>query len=451
MFLVKTLSAILASFGGNYVGIFLGFILQPLIAAFGIYKIFSLLTNIRIPWWFWILTSFFYLFVPASLVLIILATFIIALLIYFIVAKRHISFTYIASNFTFVMAIYEFTTGILGPTVTAIYGAFSPSTVIAFNNYGADVIIIIELLLTYLFVKKFKDSFDRYSTMIIRQRPLLAWLFNLYLLSFNIFRFGFHSQFLHINTFTFVCIGILYYLLTIAFVKIAANYFYYRGLALSQATELTNLQTYTSHIEEMYDDLRRFRHDYKNLLLSLNDAVHDGTIEEVRQIFDHVVLPTNSNVEIRTAVLGHLANIKDLEIKSLVYSKVMAAMDKQIDVTIEVVEPITLVKAINITDALRMISILFDNAINAAAQSAEKKISFSYFNKDSEQLIVIGNSTKDERVDLNQLNGHFTGLTTSRHSLGLRNLRMILNKYPLIAHNTKSANHWLEQVLIIHH
>lgn len=317
MFLVKTLSAMLASFGGNYVGIFLGFILQPLIAAFGIYKVFSLLTNIRIPWWFWILTSFFYLFVPASLVLIILATFVIALLIYFIVAKRHISFTYIASNFIFVMAIYEFTTGILGPTVTAIYGAFSPSTVIAFNNYGADVIIIIELLLTYLFVKKFKDSFDRYSTMIIRQRPLLAWLFNLYLLSFNIFRFGFHSQFLHINTFTFVCIGILYYLLTVAFVKIAANYFYYRGLALSQATELTNLQTYTSHIEEMYDDLRRFRHDYKNLLLSLNDAVHDGTIEEVRQIFDHVVLPTNSNVEIRTAVLGHLANIKDLEIKSL--------------------------------------------------------------------------------------------------------------------------------------
>lgn len=97
-----------------------------------------------------------------------------------------------------------------------------------------------------------------------------------------------------------------------------------------------------------------------------------------------------------------------------------------------------------------MILILFDNAINAAIQSEKKQINFSFFTKDDAEYIVVGNSTKEERVDLQKLSGSFKGLSSSRHSLGLQNLRILLAKYPFIQHNNSANHYWVEQVLIIH-
>lgn len=320
----------------------------------------------------------------------------------------------------------------------------------AFSNWGANFILLVEGYLTYLLLKSFLKSYQKYTQVVIRQRQIFAWIVNIFFASFELVRFGYHYQILKFPLPVYFLILILYMVITMATMKISANYFAYRDLANNQAVELANLQIYTSHIESMYDDLRRFRHDYKNILLSLRDAIQTGTIEDVRRLFNEIVLPTNNNVEIRTAVLGHLKNIKDLEVKSLVYSKVIAAIEQQIDVTVEVVDPIKLPDNVDQVDILRMISILFDNAINAAVQSEKKQINFSFFTKDDAEYIVVGNSTKEERVDLQKLSGSFKGLSSSRHSLGLRNLRILLAKYPFIQHNLSANHYWVEQVLIIH-
>ncbi|NMV54633.1 sensor histidine kinase [Lactobacillus reuteri] len=108
------------------------------------------------------------------------------------------------------------------------------------------------------------------------------------------------------------------------------------------------------------------------MLLSLEGAVSSGNIKEVQDIFQRVVKPTNANLDDQTAVLSHLENIEDTEIKSLVYNKVMTAINNHIDVSVEVVEPFKLLPKVKISDAVRIIAILFDNAINAAKKSANK-------------------------------------------------------------------------------
>lgn len=355
-----------------------------------------------------------------SLLLIFLLLLVVPLIIYFFVTHRQQSYTFVASNYIFVTMTLFIAMAIIGPTVIGIYGHFSPQTAVIFSNWGGDFIVIVEGLVAYALLKRFVPTYRRYIQVIKLPTPV------------------------------YVLVALGYFLLVLATVKVSANYFSYYDLTVNQAVELRNLQTYTSHIEAMYDDLRRFRHDYKNILLSLQDTIKNGTIDQVRKMFDQIVLPTNDNVEIRTAVLGHLANIEDLEIKSLVYSKVMAAINKQIDVTVEVVDPIKLSAEVDTVDVLRMISILLDNAVNAALLSAEKKVNFSFFTKDGAQYIVVGNSTKQAQIDLQKLAGNFNGLTSSRHSLGLRNLRILLAKYPFIQHNSSSNHHWVEQALIIH-
>ncbi|MBW3349387.1 GHKL domain-containing protein [Limosilactobacillus reuteri] len=219
----------------------------------------------------------------------------------------------------------------------------------------------------------------------------------------------------------------------------------------NQQLELVNLSQYTSHIETMYDELRRFRHDYKNILLSLNDAVENRNIDQVSDIFKRVVIPTNVNVEARTSVLGKLAEVKNLEIKSLIYSKTMEAIDKGIKVEIEIEKPIKLDTNIQITDMLRIISILFDNAINATLNAKQPQINLSMFEEKNVQIFQIGNSTKEEHINLSKLSGRFNGvLTNSHHGLGLRNLRSILARYPFIQNNRSSKDYWFEQQIVIY-
>ncbi|MGL4383017.1 MAG: sensor histidine kinase, partial [Bacilli bacterium] len=43
-------------------------------------------------------------------------------------------------------------------------------------------------------------------------------------------------------------------------------------------TQLSDLSVYVSEVESMYDDIRRFRHDYINVIISLNESVNSNNI-----------------------------------------------------------------------------------------------------------------------------------------------------------------------------
>lgn len=423
---------------------------NPLLVSIVVLLIYQSTTRIKIPWWVYLIGMLALVPWSISLPFAYLGLVIVPLIIYLFVVHRTHSFTAIISPYVYVIFTYSVITAIMGPLVMEIYGYFSPQTLLTFSNIGANFMVLLEGYLTHLILKSFQNTYRKYTQVIIRQRPLIAWLTNIFYASFLLVRFGYHYQIIKVSMPLYFLIVLAYLVVTLCAIKISSNYYGYRDLSISQGIELENLQKYTSHIEAMYDDLRRFRHDYKNILLSLRDAIQSGTIEEVRQLFNQIVLPTNNDVEIQTAVLGHLQNIENLELKSLVYSKVMTAIDKGIDVTVEVADPINVSQRLTLVDALRMIAILFDNAINAAAESKDKKMSFSFFDKADAQYIIVGNSTKEEIVDLQKLTGTFKGLSNGHHSLGLRNLRILLAKYAFIQHNVSASHHWVEQVIIIH-
>ena len=334
-----------------------------------------------------------------SLPLLLLSVFLIPILIYFFVTHQVLSFTFITSSYLLSFTTLFIVMAVIGPIVMGIYGYFSPHTAVYFSNWGGNFILIIEGYLTYLILKWARPIYQKYTQVVVRQQLVIAWIINVFYVSFFLVRFSYHVQLLKVAMPIYFLSAIACIPITLGAMKISTKYFAYRDLATSQAIELQNLQTYTSHIETMYDDLRRFRHDYKNILLSLEDVIKTGTIEQVQQLFNQIVLPTNDNLELRTAVLGHLKNIENLEIKSLVYSKVITAINQQINITVEVADPIKLSPAVELVDVLRMISILFDNAINAAQQTTDKRVNFSFFAKAGAQYIVVGNSTQAEHID----------------------------------------------------
>ena len=200
----------------------------------------------------------------------------------------------------------------------------------------------------------------------------------------------------------------------------------------------------------MYDDLRRFRHDYKNILISLNSALDDNNIEDAKQSLHQLTQSSNRIIDLPTDVLGALQNITNSGIKSIVYQKISVAIKAHLHPRLEVVRPIDLTKTLQSLDAIRIIAILLDNAIAAAKNSTQKEISLSLFENDNAQFIIVGNSTKESRVDLELLAKieHSVSINSSHH-LGLRNLKIILGHYPNAVNDRSSDHHWLEQKIVL--
>lgn len=435
---------------GNYL---YGFWLNALLDSFILLKLFSYVTDIKIPWWFYVLMTFS---IPnildqsfgGQLIRLVLFT----VLIYLLVVHRHVSYNRVASSYLVATSFFFEVEAVVGPVVLGILTMVFPAFSSDIKNYGGNVVLLVEFGLTYLILRKIKPTISDYTRQISESRPIISWLVNLFIVSFYFIRSAFHYQLFKISLPTYLLLAVIYFVVTYLLIKYVKKYTTYQQLAAYQNDELQSLAEYTSHIESMYDDLRRFRHDYKNLLLSLDDAIKAQNIGEVTSIYQRVIQPSQSKAAPDQPVLGHLANIQSVEMKSLVYSKVMAAIKQGIKVEIEVEKPIQPNKKIATADFLRMIAILFDNATEAAQQAKQPRINFSYFADDqNNHVLIIGNSTKEATVSLDEINQsrHFA-IRSNRHGLGLRNLRMILAHYPFITNNRRSNNHWFEQELIIH-
>ena len=145
--------------------------------------------------------------------------------------------------------------------------------------------------------------------------------------------------------------------------------------------QLGNLQAYTSEIESLYDDLRRFRHDYKNVLFSLDGALADENIPVAKQVLKRVINPSEKEVSMPESVLGRLANVQDQEIKSILYSKLEVGLAAKLELILEVEKPFKFNPVITPVDRVRILSILLDNAITAAKRSDKSLLTWAFLKR----------------------------------------------------------------------
>lgn len=245
-------------------------------------------------------------------------------------------------------------------------------------------------------------------------------------------------------------ISLIYFIATLSLLHFVGKYLYYQDLSEFHRQELNNLEKYTADLEVMYDDLRRFRHDYKNILYSLQSAVNSNHLNYAKQSINQLTHSTVKVINMPTHTVGSLKNLTNSGVKSVTYSKIDQAISRGLHIQLEVASPIDLTATMSELDAIRIISILLDNAIVEAAKSVDKKIDISIFANNNAQFIIVGNSTRDEQIDLNRLAQiEHTVSFGSNHHLGLRNLQIILGHYPNAANDRKSDHHWFEQRIVI--
>jgi two-component system sensor histidine kinase AgrC len=196
------------------------------------------------------------------------------------------------------------------------------------------------------------------------------------------------------------------------------------------------LEEYASYLEKSEDDLRAFRHDYKNILNSLKVSAQEGNVKEVIQKLDkYTETNLNSKALLKYKDVNHIY-VKS--IKSIIISKLTELYNLNIPYNFECRSNIhNLPDHVNELDLVRIIGITFDNAIEESKalvaekhdiRSAEVQI-MVYSDGPDEFEFEIRNKIQNKKISTSQIQQR--GFTTKKDhkGLGLANIKEIEGKY----------------------
>ncbi|MBE5944499.1 MAG: sensor histidine kinase [Lachnospiraceae bacterium] len=218
-----------------------------------------------------------------------------------------------------------------------------------------------------------------------------------------------------------------------------------------ELNELEHLKQYTEEVENMYTSLRRFKHDYANILFSMKHYIETAQYKELNTYYDTQVIPLVTSLDASSPALELLSNMKVPELKSILYFKIMEASKQNISTTLEVkwsVERINL-KSIDLT---RMVGILLDNAIEETVlitDPSKRLISISCIQKDTGVTIIISNPSEKEHINLADIRKDGYSTKGNNHGLGLSNINEILKKNDNIYLSTSFVDQVFTQTLDI--
>ncbi|HEL2474502.1 TPA: GHKL domain-containing protein [Streptococcus suis] len=211
--------------------------------------------------------------------------------------------------------------------------------------------------------------------------------------------------------------------------------------------QLADLGRYSRHVESLYKEIRSFRHDYTNILISLNEAIKEEDIVAIRTIYQGVIADSDRKFYDGKYDIARLSNIQNPAVKSLLSSKMLEAQKKGIAISVEVdakIEP----PALELIEFITILSILLDNAIDAAEQCTNGNIVFAYFQEDDRKIIVVENTTVEDKVATNHIFKYGHSTKGDNRGIGLANVKAILDNYPKFSISTNSSNHRFVQELV---
>ena len=216
-----------------------------------------------------------------------------------------------------------------------------------------------------------------------------------------------------------------------------------------QALRYRDMERYSRHIEELYKEVRSFRHDYTNLLTSLRLGIEEEDMEQIKEVYDSVLKDSSEKLQDNKYDLGRLVNIRDKALKSLLAGKFLKARDKKIVFNVEVPEEIQ-VEGMRLLDFLTIVSILCDNAIEASAETNQPHVSIAFLKNGAQETFIIENSIKEEGIDISEIFSFGASSKGDERGVGLYTVMKIVESHPNTSLNTTCQNQVFRQVLTVH-
>ena len=192
--------------------------------------------------------------------------------------------------------------------------------------------------------------------------------------------------------------------------------------------EINDLQGSKERLQDSYDSMCSFRHDFGNIMQGFGGYIATNDINGLQKMYNDVIEECQ---EITKQNFLDKDKINNPAVYQLINSKYLLAKKESVKINLEVYIDINKLK-IKTYELCRILGILIDNAIEAAKECDDKVISIKFIKDkyNNRDLIVIENTCKNQLMDLNKLKekGFSTKKNKALHGLGLWKVNQIIKK-----------------------
>lgn len=305
------------------------------------------------------------------------------------------------------------------------------------THLGSFIIITVLLAKIWsIITNKINILEDKFKNLKVAVAMFSSFTYLCYIASIVIVRnLGNENKMIILNGF-FLIVYFLIFLVSLVFLL---NYQKKKYEVKKRELEFKNLQIYTDSLEQSYTEMRKFRHDYINILASMSEYIKNKDIEALDTYFNENIMKVSEAIKLNNFKLNYLKNIKILEIKGLLSSKLIIAQEKGIDITFESVDIIYNIYMDRV-ELCRCLGILLDNAIEEAASISNAKVNVAFINYTNSISFIVMNSYFDKGYKVFKYFEKGFSTKGENRGLGLSNLKEIISRVPNAQLDTNIEN-----------
>ncbi len=328
--------------------------------------------------------------------------------------------------------------------------------IIKFNLHNYIMILLYTIIFTIIalmlaFVTRY--FIQRLSRSILSLNKIYLTLIGIILLAtFLILYMYMPKEVISYGDFKYLAVIYVIFIIIIAILIITVSFSIIREIQYKRnMKEIENYYKYTLQIEQINNEMRKFRHDYVNILSTMSDYIRENDMEGLRNYFANEILPMQDSMQMNAVKINGIENLKLREIKGLVTTKILQAQEMNISISVEVNEQITKIDMPTI-DLSRIIGIIIDNAIEASENIDEDPLIRMAFLKNSDVSVtfIVMNKCEDDIPRVHTLFQENFTTKKGNSGLGLSTLKEITeSKSNVLLDTTIENNYFVQKVEIL--
>lgn len=212
--------------------------------------------------------------------------------------------------------------------------------------------------------------------------------------------------------------------------------------------QIKNNNRYIHEMEKHYNELRKFRHDYQNTLLSLDEYIRTDDIQGLKKYYNAEIKPISSKMGQEKYKLEDISKVGNKELKSIFFNKLYSAQLEGINVSFESKNEIKNFHTDTLDLAVAM-GIILDNAIEETKEQDHGVIQVGIIDVDTEIMIIVQNSVRDNELPVWKMKKAGFSTKGASRGMGLSNLTEIINRNKnLMLETMKVNNNFLQKITI---
>lgn len=302
--------------------------------------------------------------------------------------------------------------------------------------------IILSLILAHLFKHLLIKL--RYSYLYLSKRYYIIISFVL-TIAFIYFYIISQTNLQESNSLKFYAIIFVSVIVLLSLVILLLSAFALREMKYKRKLqEIEAYYEYTLRIESINNEMRKFRHDYVNILTTLSDYIREDDMPGLRKYFDEHIVPMKDKLKTRSIKMNGIEKLKVREIKGLITTKIIQAQEKRIPISIEVPDEIDRID-MNTVELSRIIGIIVDNAIEASENLEEPLINIAFIDNEESVTFIVMNKCSEDIPKIHELFEQGFSTKGDNRGLGLSTLKELTDSNENVLLDTVIENGYFVQ------